>query len=68
MKWYQRLKIFLDEVWMEIRPKDGKVTWPTKDEIVESTTVVFLCVAIFGVFLALLDVSFRNLIGMLVGQ
>ena len=68
MKWYQRLKIFLDEVWMEIRPKDGKVTWPTKDEVVESTTVVFLCVAIFGVFLSLLDVSFRNLIGMLVGQ
>lgn len=62
------MRVFLDEVWMEIRPKDGKVTWPTKDEIVESTTVVFLCVAIFGVFLALVDVVFRKLIGLLVGQ
>ena len=68
MKWFQQLKIFLDEVWTEIKPKDGKVTWPTWDEVRESTTVVFLCVAIFGVFLALLDVSFRNLIGLLVGQ
>lgn len=68
MKWYQRLRMFLEEVWIEIRPKDGKVSWPTKDEIMESTTVVFLCVAIFGAFLALLDVSFKNLMELLVGR
>ena len=68
MAWYQRLRVFLEEVWTEIRPKDGKVSWPTKDELVESTYVVFLCVAIFGVFLALLDVTFRKLVGLLVGQ
>ena len=68
MKWYQRLMMFLQEVWTEIRPKDGKVTWPTKDEIVESTTVVFICVAIFGVSLAVIDLSFRYLIGLVIGQ
>lgn len=68
MKWHQRLVIFLQEVWTEIRPRDGKVTWPTKDEIVESTTVVFICVAIFGASLAIMDLSFRYLIGLVVGQ
>ena len=68
MKWYQRLRLFLEEVWIEIRPKDGKVSWPTKDEIVESTTIVVICVAIFGIYLASLDVSFRYLIGLLVSQ
>ncbi len=68
MAWYQRLKGFLGEVWMEIRPNDGKVSWPTKDEVVESTTVVFLCVAFFAIFLALMDVLFRNLVGLLVGE
>lgn len=68
MSWFQKLKIFLGEVWIEIRPKDGKVTWPAKDEVVESTTVVFLCVAVFALFLALMDATFRKLIGLLVGQ
>lgn len=68
MNWHQRLKLFFEEVWLEIRPKDGKVSWPTKDEIVESTTVVFLCVAFFGIYLSLLDAIFRNLIKLLVGQ
>jgi preprotein translocase SecE subunit len=68
VKWYQQLKMFLEEVWIEIRPKEGKVSWPTKDEIMESTMVVFLCVAVFGVFLGLLDVLFRNGMKLLVGR
>lgn len=68
MGWFEKLKLFMTEVWTEIRPNDGKVTWPGKEEVLESTMVVFLCVVVFSLFLALLDAAFRKLIGILVGQ
>ena len=39
------------EVWLEM----GKVTWPTKDELKESTVVVIVATIIVTVFIFVID-------------
>jgi len=51
MSQMQRLNNFLKEVRVEAR----KVTWPTREELVESTTVVLVTVAIISVFIFVVD-------------
>ncbi len=51
---------FLREVKVEM----SKVTWPTRDELVQSTVAVLVAVLITGVFIFLLDVLFSRLIGL----
>jgi preprotein translocase SecE subunit len=45
MNWWNRLKIFLSEVMVETK----KVTWPTKSEVINTTTVVVIASLIFGI-------------------
>ena len=52
MEWWKRLRTFLSEVLVETR----KVTWPTKQEVMNTTTVVVVASFIFGVYLYLCDV------------
>jgi len=54
MQWWKRLKTFLSEVMVETQ----KVTWPTKQEVINTTTVVVIASFIFGIYLALWDVIF----------
>ena len=54
MNWWKRLKSFLQEVVVETK----KVTWPTKQEVVNTTTVVVIASFIFGVYLYLCDIVF----------
>ncbi len=54
MQWWNRLKTFLDEVVVETK----KVTWPTKQEVVSTTTVVVIASFIFGIYLYLCDLVF----------
>ena len=51
MSTMQRLNSFLKEVKVEAR----KVTWPTREELWESTLVVLVTVAIISAFIALVD-------------
>jgi len=51
MSTYARLNSFLKEVRVEAR----KVTWPTREELWESTLVVLVTVAIISCFIALVD-------------
>jgi preprotein translocase subunit SecE len=46
-----RLNSFLKDVRVEVR----KVTWPTRDELRESTMVVIVTVAIISLFTAVVD-------------
>jgi preprotein translocase SecE subunit len=46
MQWWKRLKTFLSEVVVETK----KVTWPTKAEVINTTTVVVIASFIFGCF------------------
>ena len=54
MQWWKRLKIFLSEVVVETK----KVTWPSKQEVINTTTVVVIASFIFGIYLYLCDLVF----------
>ncbi len=54
MKWWKRLTSFVREVSVETK----KVTWPTKKEVVNTTTVVVIASFIFGVYLYFCDLVF----------
>jgi preprotein translocase subunit SecE len=48
---FEALKTFLGEVKAELK----KCTWPTRQELVGSTMVVVISVAILGIFVGLSD-------------
>ncbi|MCP4897099.1 MAG: preprotein translocase subunit SecE [bacterium] len=54
MQWWKRLSTFIREVTVETK----KVTWPTKNEVVSTTTVVVVASFIFGIYLYLCDLVF----------
>jgi preprotein translocase subunit SecE len=54
MQWWNRLKTFLSEVVAETK----KVTWPSRQEVVGTTTVVVAASFIFGIYLYLADFIF----------
>ena len=54
MQWWKRFKIFLYEVLVETK----KVTWPSKQEVINTTTVVVIASFIFGVYLYICDLVF----------
>ena len=56
-----RANAFLDEVAAELR----KVTWPSHQDVVRSTTVVLVCVIIASFILAGFDLLWGKLIGYL---
>jgi preprotein translocase subunit SecE len=47
----RRVRFFL----MEVRNELKKSTWPTRNELLESTAVVILSVVLFSVFVGLSD-------------
>ena len=57
MQWWNRLKVFLGEVAVETK----KVTWPTRQEVVNTTTVVVIASFIFGIYLYICDFAFLTL-------
>ena len=54
MQWWTRLKTFLSEVVVETK----KVTWPSKQEVINTTTVEVVASFIFGIYLYLCDLVF----------
>lgn len=58
MDWWKRLTAFLREVVAETK----KVTWPSKTEVVSTTTVVIIASFIFGIYLYLCDLAFFKLV------
>ena len=58
---FLRVRDFLAEVTAELK----KSSWPTRKELVDSTMVVIITVLILGVFVALADLVFLRIIGML---
>ena len=54
MQWWKRLTSFLNEVVVETK----KVTWPSKQEVINTTTVVVIASFIFGIYLYLCDLIF----------
>lgn len=54
MQWWKRFKTFVQEVVVETK----KVTWPSKQEVMSTTTVVVVASFIFGIYLYLCDFFF----------
>ncbi|MCB1162926.1 MAG: preprotein translocase subunit SecE [Candidatus Latescibacteria bacterium] len=48
---FDRLRNYLREVWLEM----GKVTWPTRDELRESTLVVIIASLVVTAFIFVVD-------------
>jgi preprotein translocase subunit SecE len=46
-----RIRKYLRDVWVEM----GKVTWPTRDELKESTLVVIVATFFVTIFIFLID-------------
>jgi len=51
----------MKDVWAEIDPKQGKVSWPKKNEIVSATMIIIVSIFVIGFSIGLID----NLIGKL---
>ena len=52
----ERWKTFR-EFLVDVRKETGKVSWPAKDEVVGTTTVVILYTVVVGVFLFTFDAT-----------
>ena len=50
------------EFLTDVKKESGKVSWPGKDEVFGTTTVVLVYTAIVGVFLFLVDAAVTPLI------
>ncbi|HOW85124.1 MAG TPA: preprotein translocase subunit SecE [Candidatus Aminicenantes bacterium] len=57
-RWYRRLWNFLKDVWAELK----RVTWPSKNEVINTTIVVIAATIFFGFFLFFMDVIFAWLL------
>jgi preprotein translocase subunit SecE len=60
----QKIIDFLNGVTKEMK----KVTWPTMDELKESTAVVLVSTMIVGIFIALVDILFTRVMETLLGS
>ncbi len=65
--WWNDTARFLREVWIEVRPKNGRVSWPTFENVKLSTKVVVVSSVGLGVFIGVLDVIFGKLLKIIVG-
>jgi len=54
----KRTRNYLSEIKGELK----KVTWPTKNDVQKTTIAVLVLSIIFGVYLQLVDFSFRMLV------
>jgi preprotein translocase subunit SecE len=54
IRWYKRFSNFLREVRSEIK----KVTWPSRNEVYNTTVVVIIAMVFFGFYLYFMDAVF----------
>jgi preprotein translocase subunit SecE len=56
---FKATRLFFGEMIAEL----GKATWPTRQELVDSTLVVLIAVALLGLFTGIADFSLLQLVG-----
>jgi preprotein translocase SecE subunit len=54
---FRDLSKFLNEVWREVRPGKGLVTWPSLESVRQSTLVVIVSTVLLSVFIAMCDLA-----------
>ncbi len=65
--WWKDTSQFLREVWIEVRPKNGRVSWPTFENVKLSTKVVVITSVGVGAFIGILDIIFGKVLKIIVG-
>ena len=68
MIFLRKIRRYLAEVWGEVKPGDGKVSWPTRDEVRGSTWVVVVTVGILGLYLGVIDLIIAYVMSMILGM
>ena len=61
---WDKLKYFV----IDVRAEFGKVSWPTREDLVSSTGVVLVFSAVFAVFIGMFDLIISFVWGILLGQ
>jgi preprotein translocase SecE subunit len=61
-KWLKETTQFLREVWIEVRFKNGRVTWPTYENVKISTKVVIVSSIGVGLFIGILDAALGQIL------
>jgi preprotein translocase subunit SecE len=51
----------------EVRSEIGKVSWPTRKEVMLTTVMVFIMAALMAVFFSLVDLVIRFGVGQIIG-
>ena len=59
---FARIANFFSEVTVELK----KVSWPTKNELIGSTTVVIISVAIMAFYIGICDFIFSKVIHLVI--
>jgi preprotein translocase subunit SecE len=59
MEFLRKVREFFHDVLVEFR----KVSWPSRREVIGSTTVVIVVVLVLAVFLAAVDIALSRLVG-----
>lgn len=54
-QWLSETRKFLREVWVEVRPKNGRVSWPTFENVKISTKLVVVMSIVIGIFIGICD-------------
>ena len=67
MNLFRRFYRYLTEVWGEVKPGEGKVSWPTRDEVRGSTWVVVVTVGILGLYLGVVDLIVGSVMSAILG-
>jgi preprotein translocase subunit SecE len=60
---FKKIRVFLEQVRVELK----KVSWPKKDELIRSTSVVIIMILITATIIGLLDRIFNVVILWLMG-
>ncbi|MCD8483863.1 MAG: preprotein translocase subunit SecE [Verrucomicrobia bacterium] len=58
---FRKIRIFTSETQQELK----KSVWPTREELRDSTIVVFIATALLGAYVALADFSIYNWVQLL---
>jgi len=60
---FKRMRSYLTEIRGELK----KVTWPTRNDLQKTTIAVIIISIIFGIYLQVVDFSFRIVVERVIG-
>jgi preprotein translocase subunit SecE len=61
MAWTEQVREFVKDVRVEV----GRVSWPTREELRDSTVVVIATVLLVSVFVGVVDLVLNQVVGLL---